>query len=214
MVVEDLRIKRKDLEMFLSNLEGIPSPKLHLEQYPTPARVAANMLWNAGVDHNDIYEKNVLDLGCGTGTLTIGAAYLGASKAIGIDIDFETIQIAKKNSEALDITEKCEWLCINVEDCELKGIDTIIMNPPFGMRKESISRDRLFIEIALTLTNIIYTIIPYADKTRDFFKEHCKELGAEIDQIFQMDFEIKRQFEFHKKELHITFVDLYRIIKL
>ncbi len=212
--MEDLRVKRKNLEMFLSNVEGIPEPKLHLEQYPTSARVAANMLWNAGVDHNDIYAKNILDLGCGTGTLAIGAAYLGARKAIGIDIDLEVIQIAKKNSENLDLTEQCDWVCISVEDCNLKGIDTIIMNPPFGMRKESISRDRFFIEIALTLTDTIYTIIPYADKTRDFFKEHCKELGAKIEQIIQMDFEIIRQFEFHKKELHITFVDLYRIIKL
>jgi putative methylase len=212
--VENLRVKRKDLEIFLTGLEGIPEPKLHLEQYPTPARVAANMLWNAGVDHDDIYEKNVLDLGCGTGTLAIGAAYLGARKAIGIDIDFETIQIAKKNSEELDLNEKCDWVCINVEDCKMKDIDTVIMNPPFGMRKESVSRDRNFIEIALTLTDTIYTIIPYADKTREFFKEHFKELGAEIDLIIQMDFEIKKQFEFHKKELHKTFVDLYRIIKL
>lgn len=212
--MEALRVKRKDLEIFLTNVEGIPEPKLHLEQYPTSARVAANMLWNAGVDHNDIYEKNVLDLGCGTGTLAIGAAYLGARKAIGIDIDLEVIQIAKKNCEKLDLTEQCDWVCINVEDCNLKGIDTIIMNPPFGMRKESVSRDRNFIEIALTITDTIYTIIPYADKTREFFKEHLEEFGAEIDQIIQMDFEIKKQFEFHKKELHKTFVDLYRIIKL
>lgn len=212
--MEALRVKRKDLEIFLTNVEGIPEPKLHLEQYPTSARVAANMLWNAGVDHNDIYEKNVLDLGCGTGTLAIGAAYLGARKAIGIDIDLEVIKIAKKNCEKLDLAEQCDWVCINVEDCNLKGIDTIIMNPPFGMRKESVSRDRNFIEIALTITDTIYTIIPYADKTREFFKEHLEEFGAEIDQIIQMDFEIKKQFEFHKKELHKTFVDLYRIIKL
>ncbi len=209
-----MRIKRKDLEMFLTNLESIPEPKLHLEQYPTPARVAANMLWIAGVDHNDIFEKKVLDLGCGTGTLAIGAAFLEAQKAIGIDIDPNAIEIAKKNSVMMGVAEKCDFICMNVEDCQLKDIDTVIMNPPFGMRKESVSRDRRFIEIALRLTETVYTIIPYAEKTRDFFKEHCKEIGAEIDQIIKMDFEIKRQFDFHKKELHITFVDLYRIIRL
>jgi putative methylase len=212
--VENMRIKRKDLEMFLTNVESIPEPKLHLEQYSTPARVAANMLWIAGVDHNDIFEKNVLDLGCGTGTLAIGAAFLGAHKAIGIDIDSQAIEIAKKNSLAMDVAEKCDFLCMNVEDCQLKDIDTVIMNPPFGMRKESVSRDRRFIEIALTLTETVYTIIPYAEKTRDFFAEHCKEIDAKIDQIIKMDFEIKKQFEFHKKELHITFVDLYRIVRI
>ena len=210
----NVRIKRKDLEMFLTNLENIPEPKLHLEQYPTPARVAANMLWIAGVDYNDIFEKNVLDLGCGTGTLAIGAAYLGAHKAIGIDIDPQAIEIAKKNSIGMDVAEKCDFICMNVEDCQLKDIDTVIMNPPFGMRKESVSRDRRFIEIALTQTEIVYTIIPYAEKTRDFFTEHCKEIGAKIDQIIKMDFEIKKQFDFHKKEIHITFVDLYRIVRL
>ncbi|MGC9778052.1 MAG: methyltransferase [Candidatus Heimdallarchaeota archaeon] len=208
-----MRVKRKDLEIFLEQLEKVTEPKLELEQYPTPSRVAANMLWFAGVENDDITGKKIFDLGCGTGTLALGAAYMGAKEVIGVDIDCDSIIIAKRNSINFSLEDKCNWICMNVENCKLKNIDTVIMNPPFGMRKESISRDRTFIEVALSLTKIVYTIIPYADKTREFFKEFCKEFDAEIDKIIQMDFEIKHQFEFHKKEKHMTVVDLYRIIK-
>ena len=208
-----MRVKRKDLEIFLEQLEKVAKPKLELEQYPTPARVAADMLWFAGIEHDDIIGKNVLDLGCGSGTLAIGAAYMGAEEVTGLDIDCDSITIAKRNSSNFSLKEKCNWICMSVENCKLKNIDTVIMNPPFGMRKESLSKDRTFIEVALNLTKTIYTIVPYADKTREFFKEHLKELGAEIDKIVQMEFEIKHQFDFHKKEKHMTVVDLYRIVK-
>lgn len=208
-----MRIKRKNLEIFLEQVEEIQHPKLHYEQYFTPPRVAANLLWMAGIENNDIYEKIVLDLGCGTGILALGAAYLGAREVIGLDIDYDSLLVAIKNSKQLDLAKNCHWLCAKAEDSYLKGIDTIIMNPPFGMRKESQSRDRFFLEKALELSDNVYSINPYAEKTRTFFIEHCKNLGAEIKQIIQMDFEIKKIYQFHKKIQHVTTVDLYIIKK-
>lgn len=208
-----LRVKRKDLEIFLEQIEEIQEPKLQFEQYSTPPRVAANLLWMAGIENNDIYEKRVLDLGCGSGILALGAAYMGANEVIGLDIDFDSLLVAKRNSHNLDLTENCYWICAKAEDCYVKGIDTTIMNPPFGMRKESRSRDRFFLEKALEISNNVYSINPYAEKTRTFFMEYCENLGAEIKQIIQMDFEIKKLYQFHKKIQHITKVDLYIIKK-
>ncbi|MHA1125640.1 MAG: METTL5 family protein [Candidatus Heimdallarchaeota archaeon] len=208
-----MKIKRKDLEILLQGLEGIASPKVELEQYPTPARVAANLLWIASFDYDDIYEKTVADLGCGTGTLGIGAAYLGAKNVVGVDIDCSLIKIAQKNSAEVSLESYCDWICCDVRDISLKDIDTVVMNPPFGMRKESLTRDRDFVAKALEITDTIYSINPYDEKTREFFKEFCVELGAKVDKIIWMEFEIKRQFDFHKKEKHTFFVDLYRIIK-
>lgn len=208
-----LKIKRKDLEILLQGLESIATPKVELEQYPTPARVAANLLWKASFDFDDIYDKTVADLGCGTGTLGIGAAYLGAKKVVGVDIDCSLIKIAQKNSAEVSLESYCDWICSDVRDIVLKDIDTVVMNPPFGMRKESLTRDRDFIAKALEITDTIYSINPYDEKTREFFKEFCAELGAKVDQVIWMEFEIKRQFDFHKKEKHTFFVDLYRIIK-
>lgn len=77
-------------------IEGFPphsNPKIHLEQYSTPAPIAADLLWNA-FSLGDITGKNVLDLGCGTGILAFSALFLGASRVTGIDIDEDAIVIA------------------------------------------------------------------------------------------------------------------------
>ncbi|HUT80807.1 MAG TPA: METTL5 family protein [Candidatus Bathyarchaeia archaeon] len=208
-----MRIKRKDLEIFLEQLEKVSEPKIKYEQYASPPRVAANLLWIAGFDHDDIFNKSILDLGCGSGILAIGAAFFGARNVTGIDIDFDSLKVAKENSQTFDLEDKCNWLCMTAEDCYIKGINTVIMNPPFGMRKESISRDRLFLKTALSVSSTVYSINPYAEKTRSFFTKYCKELDAEIITITQMNFEIKRQYDFHKKDKHIILVDLYHIRK-
>ncbi|NHJ48152.1 MAG: methyltransferase [Asgard group archaeon] len=208
-----MRVKRKDLEIFLSQVEEVQDLKLQYEQYPSPPRIAANLLWMAGIENNDIFDKIVLDLGCGSGILAFGALYLGAKEVIGLDIDYESLLIAKRNSKKLDLIDQCHWICSRTEEFTMREIDTIVMNPPFGMRKESVSRDRFFLEKGLELANVVYSINPYADKTRAFFIEFCKELGVEIEQIVRMDYEIKRQYDFHKKEKHITQVDMYIIRK-
>ena len=208
-----MQLKRKDLEIFLQQLDSMSRLKIKYEQYPTPARVAANLLWEAGIENNDFFEKTVLDLGCGTGILTIGAAYLGARNVFGIDIDIQALEIAKKNSKEMDYTDICYWICSDIKFLELKGIQTTIMNPPFGMRKESKSRDRDFIKKALEISDTVYSINPHNEKTRSFFKKFCKNFGAEIDKIILMDFDISRFYSFHKKDKHIFQVDLYRIIK-
>ena len=58
--------KKKHLEMILENVPGHPNPKVGLEQYSTPATIAADLVWNA-YGLGDIDKMSVLDLGCGTG---------------------------------------------------------------------------------------------------------------------------------------------------
>ncbi|MFW9921883.1 MAG: METTL5 family protein [Candidatus Thorarchaeota archaeon] len=207
-----MKIKRKDLEIFLQQLEKIIQPKIKYEQYPTPARVAANLLWFAGIDNDDINQKNVIDLGCGTGILAIGAGFLGANSVIGIDIDIDVLKIAKLNSLENSLNDICHWFCSDVRNLKTKRVNTIIMNPPFGMRKESISRDRDFLLTALTISDVIYSINPYQEKTRKFFIDFCKEKGAEVNSIIKMDFDISHYYDFHSKAKHIIQVDLYKII--
>lgn len=47
-------------------------------QYITPAQIAARMLFTIQLNYQDIEGKRVLDLGCGTCMLGIGAALLNA----------------------------------------------------------------------------------------------------------------------------------------
>ncbi len=206
-----MRVKRKDLEIFLQYLKTIPNLQIKYEQYPTSSRVAANLLWNAGIENDDIYEKNILDLGCGSGILALGAAYLGAKNIFGIDIDPNSITVAKNNCKERDFEEICNWICGDVRELKIKKIDTTIMNPPFGMRKESITRDRDFLITALQYSKVIYSINPHSEKTRQFFRKFCKEHSAEVVDILTMDFEILKQYDFHKKSQHIIKIDLYHI---
>jgi len=41
----------------------------------------------------------MIDLGCGSGILSIGAAVLGASRVLALDIDHEAVRVARENVE-------------------------------------------------------------------------------------------------------------------
>ena len=41
--------------------------------------------------------QTVIDLGCGTAMLSIGAAMLGACHVIGLDVDWEALEVAAAN---------------------------------------------------------------------------------------------------------------------
>ena len=57
------------------------------------------MLYIAAYTNNDIIGKRVLDLGCGTGRLGLGAAFLGAETVLGVDIDKSALKVAVENSK-------------------------------------------------------------------------------------------------------------------
>lgn len=54
-------------------------------------------------------DSKVLDYGCGTGVLAIGAVKLGASFAQGIDIDPNSIESSIKNAAENSVTEKTSF---------------------------------------------------------------------------------------------------------
>ena len=61
----------------------------------------------------------VLDVGCGSGILSIGAALLEAGKIMAIDIDPEAVKVSKENSALNNCEHKIEVRCGNLVD----GID-------------------------------------------------------------------------------------------
>jgi len=52
--------------------------------------------------------ETVLDVGCGSGILSIAAAELGAARVVGIDIDPVAVEIAKKNVDSLSLSHKID----------------------------------------------------------------------------------------------------------
>lgn len=73
----------------------------------------------------ELIEKNLekgerlLDLGCGSGILSIAALLLGAESASAVDIDANSVKIAKENAEKNHIeAERYNAVCGNVIDDE------------------------------------------------------------------------------------------------
>jgi ribosomal protein L11 methyltransferase len=51
-------------------------------------------------------EYRIIDVGCGSGILSIAALKLGASKALGVDIDSESIVNSRENAETNDVGDE------------------------------------------------------------------------------------------------------------
>ena len=108
-------VRKRDLERILSSIEANPLPKAYLEQYTTPSNLASEVLYLATYVYDDIIGKTVMELGCGTGRLAIGAALLGAKEVYGVDIDRAAVKVAQKNSELLGVKENTHWIVGDID---------------------------------------------------------------------------------------------------
>jgi len=201
-------VRRLDMERWLQLVEAHPSPEAFLEQYTIPVGVASEMLFLAAYVHDDVISRTIADLGCGTGRLAVGAALLGATEAIGIDIDRASVKTAKENAAKLEVKERTNW--VNGDIDVLHGdFDTVLQNPPFGVQKKS--ADRRFLLKALELAPIVYSLHKSGEGNRIFIKRFIERHGGKVTGIFQMKLNIPRLFKFHTKRTHEVDVDLYRI---
>lgn len=58
----------------------------------------------------------VLDVGCGSGILAVGALLLGAKRAVGVDIDEMAVKTARENAELNGVSDKIEIIHGNLTD--------------------------------------------------------------------------------------------------
>lgn len=70
----------------------------------------------------------VLDVGCGTGVLAIGAVLLGAGKAIGIDNDEWCLLNGKENVALNELNDKVEIRLCETKDVSENDFDLILAN--------------------------------------------------------------------------------------
>ena len=201
-------VRRLDLERALQQAAPLPSPKAFLEQYTIPIDVAAEILFLAAYVNDDIIGKTIVDLGCGSGRLAIGAALLGAKEAVGIDIDGSAVRKAKENAEKLSLGDRLDWIVGDIGVLHGK-FDTALQNPPFGVQRRT--ADRRFLLKAMELASRIYSLHKGGETNRAFIKRFIEANRGKVTSIFQMKFNIPRMFEFHTERKHEVNVDLYRI---
>ena len=186
--------KKKHLEMAIQKVPKHPNPKVDLEQYSTPATIAADLLWNA-YSLGDIADKKVMDLGCGTGIFAIASKLLGAASAIGVDIDKDSTDLA--SSYCGDVDFICSDICDLENDFD---VDTIFQNPPFGSQKNAKKgADLKFINKAIELSpKVLYSF--HMASTEEFLISYFEKNDLEITHIFRYNFPIPKIYEFHTRE--------------
>lgn len=186
--------KKKHLEMAIQKVPKHPNPKVDLEQYSTPAIIAADLLWNA-YSLGDIADKKVMDLGCGTGIFAIASKLLGAASAIGVDIDKDSTNLA--SSYCGDVNFICSDICDLENDFD---VDTIFQNPPFGSQKNAKKgADLKFISKAIELSpKVLYSF--HMASTEEFLISYFEKNDLEITHIFRYNFPIPKIYEFHTRE--------------
>ena len=201
--------KKKHLEIAIESLTKNPNPKVKWEQYSTSAKIAADLIWNAN-NLGDIFNKTILDLGCGTGIFTLSPIMLGAKTAVGIDIDKEAIATAKNmgiaNSyffinDIYDIKDIKEDILLknNLDNVINLKFDTLFTNPPFGSQSRSKKgADRIFMELAMKSANVCYSF--HMAKTKDFVTGFYENLGGRITHEFFYNFPLNHSYSFHRKE--------------
>ena len=213
-----MKINKKELISIIQNTESFTKPKVELEQYCIDAISAVDIILFAGFEYNDINNKLIVDLGSGTGRLSIASAYLKANSVLSIDLDFNALATLKKNIRTLGLEDIIFPLCINIENLEFSKKHlfnnfkvTTIMNPPFGVKKRT--ADRIFLEKAFSFSNVVYSIHLAGDKVFRFISKFCERFNWHIDNFFPYNMILERSFQFHTKRTKYIDVNVFRFVK-
>ncbi|UCE92118.1 MAG: methyltransferase [Methanobacteriota archaeon] len=195
-------MKKRQLEIMLERLAQVKHREPRLEQYQTPARIAADVLWLAHAS-GEVEGRDVVDLGCGNGVFCIGAKLLGARRAVGVDVDPESIRTSSENSRAL----RLETEFVQSDIASFDGVfDLAIQNPPFGAQTRH--ADRVFVEKAIRTSPTVYSL--HNDATSEFVCRLAASFGATSETVKRYKFEIPYAFEFHRKTRDVVSVVLLR----
>ena len=222
-------IRKLDLERFLNQVKSHPSPNVNLEQYTLSESAAATMLYLAAYSYGDIEGKRILDLGCGTGRLALGAAFMGAKSVVGIDVDKAAIKVAFENSVVVGLQDRMDWVAGDI-DAVVGRFDAVVQNPPFGVQKRT--ADRRFLEKALSVADVVYSLHnhPVTDRQliaqlrssggnplkvepSSFLNRFVEEHGGRVEAVYAVLLAIPRMFDFHTRAKHEIAIDLYVIKK-
>ena len=218
-------VRKIDIELFLSRIAPHTSPQASLEQYTTSETAAATLLYIAAYANDDVPGKTVLDLGCGTGRLGLGAAFLGAKNVVGVDIDRAAIAYASGASRRANLENRVQWIVGDIVAIRGK-FDTVLQNPPFGVQTRN--ADRKFLEKALEVGCRVYSFHnhPHHDKQlasrlggsnidllqvppSPFIERFVAAHNGSVKAVYAMLVTIPRMFTFHTKKNYAFVVDLY-----
>jgi putative methylase len=184
-------VRRDELVRRIQSVPPPARPQAALEQVVTPAEAAADLLLTLDRELG-LRNRSVLDLGSGTGRLSIGAALLGAHPVVGIEIDPLLVPIARSAARAVGasatfrVGDVAEWR---------RRADVIVMNPPFGAQTRY--ADRPFWDRAFSLAR--RSIGAFASSaSRTFIARLALDRGAHVVEVEPVRWDLPRTFPHHR----------------
>jgi putative methylase len=198
---------KRALERRLAEVEGFRDPSAALEQYPTPADLAAHLLHFVDL-HGDLTDRTVADLGTGTGVLALGAATRSPQRVVGIERDAGALAVARENESRVDPGVSVDWLRGDATRPPLRAVDTVVMNPPFGAQRGQRHADRAFLGATADVAAVSYSI--HNEGSREFVESFAADHGGSVTHAFAAELGVAHQFEFHTSERERLDVEVFR----
>ena len=184
-------MRRDELVRAIQAVPLPPVPSASWEQVATPAEAAVDLL--ATLDRRgELSGRSVLDLGCGTGRLAIGAALLGAHPVTGVEIDPTLAPLARAAARAAGVVIE-----VHASDVARwkRAADVVVMNPPFGAQRAH--ADRPFWDRAFTLARSSIGAFSAA-ASRTFIARLALDRDAHVVEVKPVPWNLPRTFPHHR----------------
>lgn len=208
---------KRDIELALSDVDDFDRPRPELEQYRTPADVAAHVVHLAAM-HGDVADRTVVDLGTGTGMFALGASLAGAARVVGLDRDPDAIRQARGNETRLRENETrlspptpVDWLVADAARAPLCPDEpvTVLSNPPFGAHRGREHADRAFLETAAEVAAVSYTV--HNADSEAFVRSFAADAGGRVTDAFRAELDLPAQFDHHERERETLDAEVFRV---
>lgn len=199
---------KRALERRLAAVEGFSDPSAALEQYPTPADLAAHLLHLADLQ-GDLAGRTVADLGAGTGVLALGAATRSPARVVAVERDPGALAVARENEPRVAPDVGVDWVRGDATRPPLARVDTVVMNPPFGAQRGQRHADRAFLAATADIAGVSYSI--HNAGSREFVESFAADHAGKVTHAFAAELDVDRQFEFHTSETERLDVEAFRI---
>lgn len=202
-------MQKRAVERRLAAAEGFAAPDRELEQYVTPADIAAHLLHVAAL-RGDL-DTTVLDLGTGTGRLALAAALHEPARVVAVERDLGALRVARANERRVDPPVGVEWLRADATRLPLAPAGssvsadspaptrplTVVANPPFGAQDGNAHADRRFLEsvAALAAGRSVVSYTVHNNGSRRFVESFAADAGATVTDAFAVTFPLPRQFD-------------------
>lgn len=189
-------------------------PSTKYEQYVSTSHIL-NLL--QGKIQHYVENKGIIDLGCGTGVISLFCSLIGAKWVLGIDIDHHNLIQGYEFARKHQLTN-INWLVAPIEFLNFKrfqrskNFPTIITNPPFGVWRRGI--DVRFVEIGMKMAENVISFHKQNRKTRLLLNKIAKESRFSCNIVLSEQLVLENTMNFHKSEVYPVDIDIYIFNKL